>query len=154
MPSGIHPSIFYSGNTLSQLGRHAQEAGQHQPECSARSAKADDNSHTADIADTHGSGYRSGQRLEVADLAFVVGVSIISAQQSQRMREPADIDKAEIKREKSGGNNEPGDDERQLGTADVYAIKNECRKSGRYRFDDRIDRRVNPGAVFHYHAPF
>ena len=89
-------TVFHAQRTFGELGRHAEKARNHHPECRPRPANADSHGHARDVAQTHGARQRGCKRLKVADLARVIRIRVIAPHQLDRMPEAFDLNGTEI----------------------------------------------------------
>ena len=81
------------------LERHAEETDHPHPEHRARSAQADGERHTADVAETNRRRQRGRQRLEVIDGARVRRIVVAAAQYVQAVRQRTELAEARPERE-------------------------------------------------------
>ena len=103
----VFVAVFDAERTLGELRCHAHQAGKDHPEGRARSANADGNRNTGDVAEADGARKGGGKRLEVAYLAGIIRVGIVAAHQFDRMPEGTELDEREIEREDRGSHHEP-----------------------------------------------
>ena len=111
----VFVAIFDAQRALGELGRHAQQTGDNHPEGGARSADADRHCNAGDVAQAHGARERSGERLEMVDLALVIRIGIIAPDQRKGMAEGAHLDETKVQREDDRGHHQPQDDPRKAG---------------------------------------
>ena len=96
---GIDPAVGDAERAFHHLCRHAKEAGQDHPEHGAGPPDRNGHGDSRDIAEPDRSGKSRAQRLEMGEVAGLVGTRVPAPHDLQRQAEIADTRKAEIQRE-------------------------------------------------------
>jgi hypothetical protein len=99
--AGVIPlAVVERDHDLAELGRHAQDAGDPQPEQGARAAERDRGRHAGNVAHAHGGGERGRHRLERGDAALAgAGPAELAEHLAERRAEPAELHAAGEDRE-------------------------------------------------------
>ena len=136
-PVRIFVPVFHTQRALGEFRCHPQKPSKDQPEGRPRTADADGNRNTGDIAKAHRARQRCRQRLEVADLARVVGVGIIAFHQCDGMTEGAKLNEPEINGKDGRRDDQPADDPRETGSG--KRRKDQVHEPSGRGCEDRID---------------
>ncbi len=118
-------TVLHAEGDLDELGGHAEQAAENHPERGSGPADGDGDRHTGDIAQTDRAGHRGGQRLEVVDLACRVLVVVLAPHHVHGEPELAHLDEAEPAGEDQACQDQPGDDERDVGAADADGVEDD-----------------------------
>ena len=87
---------------------------EHHPQDGARAADSHRHGDAGDVAQAHRRRERGRERLEVRDLAALVGAGVAAAHAVDRVAEAAEVHELEVQREPGGAQDQPQHDQRHL----------------------------------------
>jgi hypothetical protein len=120
MPPKLEPE-----GAFGELRRHAQQAGDDQPQRRAGPAHGNGHGYPGDVAYSHRARYRSRQSLELRDLTRVLVVVVAPADQPDGVGEAANVDEAQIHCEEKPPEDKPDHDQRDLGSENGHREEDE-----------------------------
>ena len=91
----MHPPVLHRQRALRELERHPEERRHPHPEQGPGTSHANRDRDAGDVADAHRRGKSRGQRLEMNQVAFVVRIVVLAAENGPGVPEAPQLDQAE-----------------------------------------------------------
>ena len=110
-PLGIEDAVFHAECAFRKFRGHSQKAAEEKPERHPRAAAVDTDRHARDVAETHGAGDGSGQRLEMGHGTWITCLAVFAAHRAHGEAEGADVDEFENECDDHAGGRQPEDHE-------------------------------------------